>query len=356
VKIARIVIGTFKNIFEITKLITLSYNMVLKGLFLFYRSKNFDLSTKILSYQSPSSRSNMDEPKNSEWGIVIHGKIRDENHFKYLNETIEILTRNLIKPNIFISVYDDKFYERIIETHGTKIQIESCLDAGELPDPYPKSLLQQTRSFYDGAKRAQKKGLKNVVKLRVDQRIRNQNAINYFSFMLKNYGLSQGERTNRVFSTSFNTFLNRPLGMSDMLMFSTVENMLEYWKPFTSKEYLDFTLKLNDEYPDHIWNSFSIPEIWLAARYMTQKGLSLKSPWDINYLFWSKYAGVVNSDFIGHEWIKSDKWIHNNLVNLRPKSQMLNVKYVELYREDWEVNYLFTPKDYAKSNIKIQKI
>jgi hypothetical protein len=332
------------------------YNIILKRLYFFYRAKNFDLSTKIFNFQNFQSRSDKSDYENLEWGIVIHGKIRDENHFDYLNETIEILTKNLIRPNIFLSVYKDKFYDRIVETFGTKVHVENCLDAGELPEPYPKSLLQQTQSFYDGARRAQGQGLRYVVKLRVDQRIRSQNALNHFAFMMKNYNISQGGITNRIFSTSFNSYLNRPLGISDMLMFSTVENMLEYWKPSSSKEYLDLLLKLNADYPDKIWNSFHIPEIWLAARFLVQKGYSLKSPLEINYLFWSKYAGVVNSDFIGHEWIKNNKWVHNNLVNLRPKREMLNVKYIELYREDWEINYLFIPKGYANSRVKIQNI
>lgn len=70
-------------------------------------------------------------------------------------------------------------------------------------------------------------GVQFALKQRTDQRIYSADALSYLATLLRLCPGADG--LPRVFSSSLNSFLARPFGLSDMLQFSSFEEVSRYW-------------------------------------------------------------------------------------------------------------------------------
>jgi hypothetical protein len=279
-------------------------------------------------------------PLNQDWGIVYHGKIINQ-------KTLEFLVKNIISTRavsprivIVVSVYDDEFYLQLkIAVQNLEVILIQCDDVGELKGNYPRSLCQQIETISSGLKYLEHAGVKKSVKVRVDQRINIETTIRLIDKLFLAFPSTGENALNRIWTTSYNSYLRRPLGASDMIMAGFTQDLNEYWSRISTSSWMEFTERLNQRYSNPIYAEFRIPETWLGARYLELKSIDLTSPAYANHIFWRDYMGVINSAHLSHSWMKTHEWLGSNFHTLNWFGNLLNYMHSEITFEDWVAIY-----------------
>lgn len=269
-----------------------------------------------------------------DWGIVFHGKIYDSECLKFLSQSLVDLREIHPKLHICVSTYDDSFLRELTPLlKELSVEKVVCHDVGKLPSPFGSSLCQQINSAYTGILWAHKKKLSKVAKIRLDQRLSEPFAMNFIHMISEKFVSANGRM--RVIGSSYNSYLERPLGVSDMIMFGTTSEMLSYWEKITVDEFFVFTEELQTLYKNFVWNDFTVPEVWLAARYARAKGIDLSDPYEANYRFWNEYAMIVDSMSLGQIWFKTHPWFETNYFSIPWLSPVFRKTYREIHFNDW---------------------
>ncbi len=270
----------------------------------------------------------------NDWGIVFHGKIYDSECLKFLSQSLVELRQLHPKLRICVSTYDDDYLRELIPLlKELSVEKVVCHDVGKLPSPFGSSLCQQINSAYTGILWAHEENLHKVAKIRLDQRISEPMAMNFIHMIAEKFVSANGQM--RVIGTSYNSYLERPLGVSDMIMFGTTIEMLLYWKKITVEEFFVFTEELQTLYESYVWNDFTVPEVWLAARYARAKGIDLSDPYNANHRFWSEFAMIVDSMSLGQTWFKTHPWFESNYFSIPWLSPVFRKTYREIHFNDW---------------------
>jgi hypothetical protein len=298
----------------------------------------------VISVRPPESIHLADRPNLNlaklDWGIVYHGKIVNQRTLDFL--VTNIASTRAVSPEIVIvvSVYDDEYFlplqSRVKELGVVVIQ---CKDVGELTGKYPRSLCQQIETINSGLMFLQESGVSKSMKIRVDQRINIETSVRLIDSFFLAFPSQINNVKNRIWTTSYNSYLRRPLGASDMIMAGFTTDLLEYWSKISTESWMEFTEKLNTKYSHPIYAEFRIPETWLGARYMEIMNVDLTSPTHANQIFWGEYMGVINSAHLNHSWIKTYEWLGSNFHTLNWFGNLLSYELSEITFEDWVAIY-----------------
>ena len=305
------------------------------------QSKGFNA---FISVRPPESLHLVDRldvnPIYPDWGIVYHGKIFNQKTLDFLVKNV-IATRN-VSPGIVIvvSVYNDEFFLQLKNAvQDLEVILIQCQDVGELKGNFPRSLCQQIETTSSGLKYLLAVGIKKSMKIRVDQRINIETTIRLIDKLFLAFPSTGGNASNRIWTTSYNSYLRRPLGASDMIMAGLTQDMNDYWSKISTSSWMEFTERLNQRYSHPIYTEFRIPETWLGARYLELKNIDLTSPAYANNVFWCDYMGVINSAHLSHSWIKTHEWLGSNFHTLNWFGNLLNYMHSEITFEDWVAIY-----------------
>jgi hypothetical protein len=68
---------------------------------------------------------------------------------------------------------------------------------------------------------------------------------------------------------------------------------------------------------------------------MFTKGSKVDNHEASNLLFWSKYAGVIDSTVIGQNWIKTLDIFDSNYASIKWFEESFNQQYTEFHFSDW---------------------
>lgn len=300
--------------------------------------------TATISVRPPESlllmdRINVNSTK-PDWGIVYHGKIVDERTLDYLVANIESTRAISTEITIVVSVYEDEYFFPL-ENRVKKLEVVliKCPDVGELKGGYPKSLCQQIETINSGLTFLQEVGIPKSMKIRVDQKINVETTIRLVDRLFLAFPSHVDTVTNRIWTTSYNSYLRRPLGASDMIMVGFTRDLLKYWSKISTRHWVEFTEKLNKKYQHPIYAEFRIPETWLGARYLEGKNVDLTSPSGANQAFWQDFMGVINSAHLNHSWMKTHDWLGSNFHTLNWFGTLLSYELSEITFEDWVAIY-----------------
>ena len=280
------------------------------------------------------------KPIYPDWGIVYHGKIVNQKILDFLVKNI--LSTRTISPRIVIvvSTYDDEYFLQLKNAvQDLEVILIQCKDVGELEGNYPRSLCQQIETISSGLKYLEDAGVKKSIKIRVDQRINIETTIRLIEKLFLAFPSTGKNALNRIWTTSYNSYLRRPLGASDMLMAGFTQDLNEYWSKISTSNWIEFTERLNQRYSHPIYAEFRIPETWLGARYLELKSIDLTSPAYANDIFWRDYMGIINSAHLSHSWIKTHEWLGSNFHTLNWFGNLLNYMHSEMTFEDWVAIY-----------------
>lgn len=201
---------------------------------------------------------------------------------------------------IIVSTWNDQDTEILeeIESLGCEIVLLDPTDY----KPGPANQNFQMVSTRAALLAAEATGSKFVLKTRSDQRINNKFAIPSLPKLLQTFPCVQtGDQKQRLVVPSLNTFVFRPYGVTDMLMFGSVSDMLVYW---------DGTLDNRASSPEYESNSLRayarmrIAEVAFCSNFLEKNGLELDFSLE---QYWSALAErflVLDQSFFDLHWPK----------------------------------------------------
>ena len=279
------------------------------------------------------------EYRNSDFGITVHGKIVDNN---FLHTSLIRLRKLCPDSPIVLSTYRNDLTQETRELCGSQgIVVVECPELDELPPPFHANLARSVASAFYGISEVQKMGATWAMKLRVDQEITQIKGVKFVEGLLQGNILS-GANSNRVIGTSYNSFKNLPLFLSDMLHFGDIQTLLKYWDLLEPGDFEILTQSIYSGADGLLLRLNIHPEVWLSSRYMRTMGQSLHDSEDANLRFWNEYAGVVDAVSLGQNWVKSLNAFDSNYESTKWLGHPLGLRNLELRFADWAVQVLTT--------------
>lgn len=292
---------------------------------------------------------------NADFAIILHGKILDEN---FLARNIRQLRKMCPESPIILSTYVGGISPKLSAACKDEGVFVTLLDEPpQLPPPYAANLARAVASTFNGMTAAYNMGAKTALKLRVDQEITRTQGLKVVDQLLAGK-IFPGLGAGRIVGTSYNSYKQLPLFLSDMLHIGNVSDLLKYWEPFNAADIDHLTKTIfadADEFLSH-WKA--VPEVWLAARYMHNLGNKVGDAAETNLEFWSNHAAVVDSTSLGQNWLKSIDCLDANYSSIKWFEESFHKQYLELRFSDWlvlvlesrGVNYGQADRDSKKKN------
>jgi hypothetical protein len=190
-----------------------------------------------------------------------------------------------------------------------------------------------------GIEYAKKKGAGFILKTRSDQRLYATNTYEYFRNLLSIFPPHSKFVNQRIIGISLNTFLYRMYGLSDMLMFGDVNDVLKFW-----------SVKLDDRDPDlpsdastpsevtlrefAEWNAC---EVYLTTEFLKSVGHTPKWTLNDSWDAFRKYFCIIDKESIDLFWNKYTtleyRWLQYNLP-LNAFSEITFRDWLRIYKND----------------------
>ena len=260
--------------------------------------------------------------------IVVQGPLIKKNNFTY--ESLKLYRFNFPNSKIIFSTWEDVNSDdvNIIQNLGVEIIINN----------YPKvfgpgNINLQIVSSSVAIKRAKDLGAKYVLKCRSDQRIYNKKSIKYLLSLLHQFPIdvdSIYKQNMRIVGTSMNTFKYRLYGMTDMLNFGHIDDMLNYWDAnLDNRENIKEVITKSHVHP-YEFAKFNVCEVYLTTLFLKRIGVEINWTLDDSLEKFAKHFCIINQETLDLYWGKYTSIEH------RWKEYGNNINYFEeLTFNDW---------------------
>ena len=153
----------------------------------------------------------------------MQGPIIEKNQFTL--ETIKLYQRNFPKAKIILSTWESERKKiKNVESADFKILFE----VPKYQNIGYKSTNLQILSTQNGLNYLKHKEYNYILKTRTDQRYSNPEMLIFLKSLLKNFPINNPKvlkQEQRLIGLSFNTFLYRLYGLSDMFLFGTTNDV-----------------------------------------------------------------------------------------------------------------------------------
>ena len=293
---------------------------------------------------SASVYTRSDEVRNQKrLAIVIQGPIISENDLTL--ETVKIYKKHFSDAPIILSTWSDEdsaAVKRFEELDVSVILNEKPAYSGT------SNINFQIVSAGSGIRKAQELGAEYALKTRTDQRIYAPNVADYLYNITEVFPVREGySQKKRIVGVGLNTFKYRMYGLSDMLIYGHIDDMLLYWnvaldqRVFSDEEIRKVSTSLRNF---ALWR---VCEVYLATEFLLKVGRklewTLKDSWEAFAdhfcivdkeqldLFWPKYNrleyqwlnytdGINSQEMTFREWLN----IYNNLGDKKISESVLD--------------------------------
>ena len=254
------------------------------------------------------------EPKTA---IVIQGGLAEQHDFTL--ETIRLYKKHFPSAILILSTWKGERAEYIERIRKENIEIIQSVKPSFLG--YMNVNLQITSSKV-GMERAKSLGAQYALKTRTDQRMYSPVALEFLRNILKAFPLTKtnGVQKERIVSVSLDTFKYRLYGVSDMLVFGHIDDMLLYWTP-------KLDMRKDEEVNlDSSIKNFAISrvcEVYFATEFLKKVGhtptMTLMDSWYtyatyfciVDYysidLYWPKYKPHTEHRYMFYDKIKNSQ-------------------------------------------------
>jgi hypothetical protein len=279
--------------------------------------------------------------------IVLQGPILTTDDFTY--QTLLLYAKNFKNAILIVSTWadeDEETIKKIQSTGAIVIQNGKPAIAGNAHINY------QITSANSGILKARELGAAYVMKTRTDQRVYGLNVTDHFLNLMETYPLKNTSvQKQRLIVPNINTFLYRMYGITDMLMFGDIQDMILYWSAEHDNRIIP------DEKDVHTVKEFAnlrVSEIYLCTEFLKKTGKKIEwtiaDSWQVfasNFcivdyqsidLYWPKYLPHTeyrNRYYTAnntHQLIAFTDWLslyHNNY--LTPPDTYLQYKVGESF-------------------------
>ena len=253
--------------------------------------------------------------------VVLQGPVADQDSMIYLQTTLNIYRDIFPNMKIVLSSYlvNQEFLKKL-ESDGYDQLL--LINDEDLKSNFER----QVKSTSEGMRAAAIYKRKYIIKSRVDQRFTEPTSLLYFKFLLETFPPNNANCQARILGSSFNSWLYRPLGISDMLIVGSYSDMIKYW--IFDDSIANYSLRdIISDYDQTWFPNISLHfESFLAARFLASYGFNFTfDPVKDTNDMWRDFMVVVDANTIGHEWKKRNNFFVGNTLtkfgsNLSPNS------------------------------------
>jgi hypothetical protein len=239
----------------------------------------------------------------SEFAIIIQGPLNESS--RYLPEIIERYFE--LYPGIMIVVstwafpQQGKFRKNFEAIKGKFPKSFFLLTSEPIENSGISNVNSQIHTTRAGLAHCIRLNIRYVLKTRTDQSFNNP------KFLLKlERAYEEGCKSSEpmpIVVSSKNSFLFRPYSISDMMQFSDIHTLLNFWKvEYDSRKSLEEV----SPFPSTLsgWSQQRFAEVYLVTAYLESQGEILDFSLKHYHECLVKYFRVVDSDSIGHYWVK----------------------------------------------------
>lgn len=269
------------------------------------RYKNYFITEKIREVY-PSKYAGKTADLTSDVAILLQGQIIEINNFTF--ETINLYKKNFPNAYIVLSTWES---ERKKARMFEKLDIEIIYNVPLKTHVGYKSTNLQIISSKNGLKKIKEKKIKYSIKTRTDQRFGNPEMLIYLKSLLKYFTINNQnlKQEQRLIGISFNSFLYRLYGLSDMFLFGRTNDVYNYWN--CSLDERKFTYK-EDHSTKRLYSLSNICEIYFMTEFLKSRGVLIN--WTLRQS-WDELAArfiIVDSSSLDFFWPKysflEDRW------------------------------------------------
>ena len=237
---------------------------------------------------------------NDRVAIVMQGPIITKDNFTF--ETLSLYRKRYPNVLLVLSTWDDNIdqdLQKIID-----------IDVEVLENKKPKyfgysNINLQIESTKIGVNFAKSKKVKYCLKTRTDQRIYRHDFLLFFLSLINLFQIDDHPFVkNRLLSVSLNTFKYRLYGVTDMLMFGHINDMLLYWNVDHDKRKLEA-----DDLGSTVeqWADARVCEVYLSTEYLIKIGHKSLFTLEDSWYVYSKYFCIVDRSSIDLFWFKYNR-------------------------------------------------
>ena len=199
-------------------------------------------------------------------GLIIQGQIIKQNNFTY--ETILMYKKMLENQNveIILSTWTDED-ENIIKLFE-ELDIHVVL-SDKIEYSGRGNVNYQIITTQQGITKAESLNCEYVLKTRTDQRFYKTDVIEFFINLQKQFPIAGSTKLqNRIIACSFNSFIYRLYGVSDMFLFGATQDMKMYWNvSFDNHSPVEW----KDKTPLELFKTYC-PETYIARQFLVNIG------------------------------------------------------------------------------------
>jgi hypothetical protein len=270
--------------------------------------------------------------------IVIQGPVIERKDFTF--QTIKLYKRNY--PNIYIilSTWDNQ--------NNTILSKIKELDVYIIENKKPKfsgvsNINLQIKSSKEGILLAKSLGADYVIKTRTDQRFYEANVDTYFFNLLLTFPLFEiNKRQNsRIISISLNSFKDRIYGITDMLNYGNIDDMLNFWSAKLDNRVEVINESKKPECTPDKLAFLRICEVYLVTEFLINIGCKLNWTLEDSFEKITNHFCIIDKESIDLYWYK-----YNNLEYKWKNYEAINYHFNELNFKDWLCLYNNAKKKY----------
>ena len=239
----------------------------------------------------------------AEFAIVIQGPLSSD--AGHLTETIERYIMLFPAVQIVVSTWEysgnrssELKLRKIQEKYPHSVHIVRSKPIENMGIANINAQICTTRAGLDFARNL---GVRFVLKARTDQSLTNPR----FLAILESVYLRESQKKQRapIVVSSQNSFLFRPYSLSDMLQFSDLKTLDDFWAvALDRRESLDNLAKIPATF--HEWSKCRLAEVYLISHYLESLGEILDFTLKHYHYCLTEYFAIVDADAIGHYWAK----------------------------------------------------
>jgi len=257
---------------------------------------------------SPSKYAGIMPDITSDVAILLQGPIIEKDQFTF--ETISLYRKNFPKAEIILSTWES---DRKKTKNFENLDLKIIFGTPKYADFGYGATNLQILSSQNGLKYIKERNIKYTLKSRTDQRFSNPEMLIFLKSMLNIFPLHNSEglyQKERLIGISFNSFVYRLYGLSDMFLFGTTEDVFNYWN--CQFDMRDFGKIKQNHSTKRNYSLGRFCEIYFMTEFLKSRGVELN--WTLRQS-WDEYAKrflIVDGTTLDLFWPKysfyEDRW------------------------------------------------
>ncbi len=268
--------------------------------------------------------------------IMMQGPIIHENNFTI--ETINLYISNFPNSKIILSTWEEEKVDPEIYINKNVCVIRSEIYKGR--KGYG-STNYQIKGNKIGINKIKELKIPFTLKTRTDQRLGNPDMLSYLKKMLELFPLDNKYNLNqksRLIGMSFDTFIYRLYGLSDMFLFGETEDVFSYFDcKYDTRNFNNYKLKQNTQ---RIYSKENICEVYFMTEFLKKKGEEIEWKLEKSLEVFKKRFLIIDSYSLDFFWPKysflEDRWRYFKYkVN---QEEMTFSKWLRIYNSTFEIN------------------